>query len=133
MPIRRDPHAVSRAIHARTGNVRKWVGDETLRRELWGIDVTASDAVPTNVQFPNVTRRTRLRRLVEDVRRRMRDRQPDRHGVCDSFQRGDAVATTERRIFSRSVTIDESTTRIRAEKGCGVDGRDNVSSGHEIR
>ncbi len=95
--------------------------DEALAREVFSPAITASETEPTDEQFAHEADRHRLEALVQDVERRVRDREADRHRrrIRRQITR-DRERRRERRAFRGAVAVADLDVRQARERTAHV-------------
>jgi hypothetical protein len=86
--------------------------DEALGAQRRIVEIAARQAVAAQVQLARHPDRHRSAPLIEQVRRRVGDRPPDRDGM-GAVRRDDGVAAGKGGVLGRAIAVDQPATRQR--------------------
>ena len=103
---------VTGTVQARARNIRKWMGNEFLRRELRAVQVAAREAGTGNVQLPHHTDRHRIHGLVENEDCHVRQWTADHRALRGRVQRRRRVVGIRHvPCFGQAVQIEQLRVR----------------------
>src|SRR4051794_10838689 len=85
----------------------KRIRNETFRRQLRLIQVTARESVAANIKFAGNADRHGLKTFVQYVNLRIGDRPANRHGGFESFVFLNLIAARKRRALRWTIPIDQ--------------------------
>jgi hypothetical protein len=111
VPVRPISDEIAASVKTVAGAARERIGNESLRRQLRPVPVTATDPFPADVELAGRAHRHRLTVRIEDVEARVGDGAADGHGPRGRIFQPHAVDAAADRGFGRAVLVDERRLR----------------------